>query len=131
MILCEWQGPHLDQQVVPNPTLEQVEAAVVRLNNARFNDLYLEPEDAEPGKWLCVGGGNGRYVLSGAEGEERYPTLVDPARPAEPAVTLVVGGQEGMYPANRVHALDTALDALRDFWTTGRFESEALTWING
>lgn len=129
MILCEWRGPHLDKQVVPHPTLDQIEAAVLRLDNGRFNDLYLEPGAEESGTWLCVGGGSGKYLLSGAEGGQRFATLVDPARPSEPSETLVVGGQTGIYPRNRVHTLETALATVRAFWQSGRFQAAGLTWV--
>lgn len=61
-------------------------------------------------------------AVAGAVSNERFPTLVDPARPVEPVEALVVGGQEGSYPGNQVHDLKTALDAVRAFGTTGRFE---------
>jgi hypothetical protein len=129
MTVCEWRGSSLERQIVPNPTLDQVEAAVRRLDNQRFNDLYLEPSGDEPDTWLCIGGGAGRYLLSGALANQRFPTLVDPTRAADPAETLVVGGQEGTYPANRVHNLGAALEAVRAFWRSGRFEDPGLLWI--
>ena len=129
MTLCEWSGASLDSQVVSNPSLDQVEAAIRRLDNKRFNDLYLQPAGADTETWLCVGGGAGQYLLSGALGNQRFPTLVDPTRAAEPAVTLRVGGQEGTYPANRVHGLETALEAVRTFWKSARFEDPGFLWI--
>jgi hypothetical protein len=116
--------------VVTRPTLEQVVDAVRRLDNKVFNDLYLEPDGSAGDTWLCVGGGAGRYLLSGAVSDERFPTLVDPARPAEPVEALVVGGQEGSYPGNQVHDLKTALEAVRAFWTTGRFEGTSHAWLD-
>jgi hypothetical protein len=41
---------------------------------------------------------------------------------------VTVGGQQGDYPANAVHDLDTTLRAVRTFWTTGGFDSAGLTW---
>lgn len=129
MTVCHWRGSRVEKDVVTRPTLEQVFDAVRRLDNAAFNDLYLEP-DSSGDTWLCVGGGAGRYVLSGAESNERFPALVDPARPPEPAEALVIGGQKGSYPGNQVHDLKTALDAVRGFWTTGRFGGVGHTWLD-
>jgi hypothetical protein len=130
MTLCEWRGSRLVKQVVSDPSMELVEAAVRRLDNARFNDLYLEPLREDPETWLCIGGGAGRYLLSGALAGGRFPILVDPTRSAEHRQALVIGGQEGTYPANQVHDLDTALAAVRCFWLSGRFESEVLNWLD-
>jgi hypothetical protein len=41
---------------------------------------------------------------------------------------VTVGGQQGDYPANAVHDLDTTLRAVRAFWTTGGLDSAGLTW---
>jgi hypothetical protein len=130
MTLCQWRGARVERDVVTRPTLEQVVAAVQRLDNRAFNDLYLEPDGSADDTWLCVGGGAGRYLLSGSISNERFPTLVDPARQPEPVEALVVGGQEGSYPGNQVHGLKTALDVVRGFWTTGRFEGDSHTWLD-
>ena len=130
MTVCQWRGTRVDKDVVSRPTLEQVFDAVRRLDNAVFNDLYLEPDGSSGDAWLCVGGGAGRYVLTGSISDERFPTLVDPARAGEPSLALVVGGQKGSYPGNQVHDLNTALEAVRTFWTTERFEEAGLVWLD-
>lgn len=111
-----------------NPALHEVEDAVRRLDNACFNDLYLQPNANDSEIYLCVGAGAGRYVLAGVMAGERFPILIDPDRPAEPVQLVTVGGQQGDYPANAVHDLDTTLRAVRAFWTTGGFDSAGLTW---
>jgi hypothetical protein len=130
MTVCEWQGPNVKKQVITSPTLAQVEAAIRRLDNAGFNDLYLEPIAEDTETWLCIGGGAGRYLVSGSLSNQRFPTLLDPARQAQPAEELVVGGQEGTYPRNQVHDLNTALRAAREFWSQGRFGGAGLHWID-
>jgi hypothetical protein len=130
LTLCQWEGGNLRSEIVQTPTWNQVESAVRRLDNERFNDLYLQPDATNSEIYLCVGGGNGRYVLAGALSGEVFPSLVDPSRAAEPTLLLRVGGQEGDYPANAVHDLETALEAVRAFWSTGQFEDTAsLRWI--
>lgn len=71
-------------------------------------------------------------MLSGAISNEQFPTLVDRARATDPEEELVIGGQKGSYPGNQVHDLETALDAVREFWATGRFKNRSTTegtWI--
>ena len=128
MTVCQWHGTRVEKDVVTRPTLEQVFDAVRRLDNAVFNDLYLEPDGSLGDTWLCVGGGAGRYVLSGTISDERFSTLIDPARAVPLDQALVIGGQKGTYPGNQVHDLNTALQAVRAFWTTGRFEGAGLVW---
>jgi hypothetical protein len=123
-----WEGTDVRSEIVPNPTWEQVEAAVRRLDNASLNDLYLQPDADNSETYLCVGGGGGRYVLAGVLAGDRFPTLVDPNRPAEPAELLRVGGQEGDYPANVVHDLETTLAAVQAFWASGSFDGAGLHW---
>lgn len=130
MTLCQWRGARVESDVVDRPTLEQVLDAVRRLDNRVFNDLYLEPDGSADDTWLCVGGGAGRYLLSGAVSNERFPTLVDPKRQPEPVEALMVGGQEGSYPGNQVHDLKIAVETVRAFWTTGRFEDGSHTWLD-
>src|SRR5262249_25004042 len=93
------------------------------LDGAARNDLYLTPAVSDVGTYLCVGGGNGRYILTGAiEIDKEFPTLVESDRPADPVQELVVGGQAGMYPANWIVSLETALRAARAFYDAGGFE---------
>jgi hypothetical protein len=130
LTVCQWEGGNLRTAIVAHPTWDQVETAVRRLDNQRFNDLYLQPDAANSEVYLCVGGGSGRYVLAGALSGETFPSLVDHARGAEPTELLTVGGQEGDYPANQVHDLATTLEAVRGFWSTGRFQDTAsLRWM--
>jgi hypothetical protein len=128
LIICEWKGTGLKEQVINRPSLKTVVAAVRALDNAARNDLYLYPKAGSVETYLCVGGGKGRYLLSGQLPGERFPTLVDPSRPALPKEALVVGGQESLYPRNWIHPLDIALRAVEEFWNTGAFGGAGLNW---
>jgi hypothetical protein len=128
LTVSQWEGGTVRNEIVSNPTWSQVEGAVRQLDNVRFNDLYLQPDAGNSETYLCVGGGGGRYVLAGVLAGDRFPTLVDPRRPAEPAELLRVGGQEGDYPANVVHDLDTTLEAVHAFWSSGSFDGPGLHW---
>jgi hypothetical protein len=128
LTVSQWEGGTVRNEIVSNPTWSQVEGAVRQLDNVRFNDLYLQPDAGNSETYLCVGGGGGRYVLAGVLAGDRFPTLVDPRRPAEPAELLRVGGQEGDYPANVVHDLDTTLEAVHAFWSSGSFDGPGSHW---
>jgi len=111
---------------VQQPQWDAVDAAIP--DNLSRNDIYLVPDKADPATYLCVGGGAGRYIVTGAIKNEEFPSVIDPSKAAEPAELLVVGGQSGHYPGNCVLDLDTALRAARAFYVSGRFEG-AVTWI--
>lgn len=127
MTVCEWVGSSMRTTEVDEPSWESVAAAIHALDNAGRNDRYLVPEKAKPETYLCIGGGAGRYIVTGSIASEAFPTVIDPARAAEPSELLVVGGQSGQYPSNWILDL-TTLKAARQFHTTGQFEGE-VTWV--
>jgi hypothetical protein len=61
LTVSKWQGNRVSERVVNGPSLPQVEAALRRLDNRAFNDLYLQPNAADSETYLCVGGAAGRY----------------------------------------------------------------------
>jgi immunity protein Imm1 of predicted polymorphic toxin system len=105
-----------------------VEAAIRGLNGATHNDVYLCTEPTVNESYLCVGGGYGRYIVTGATKGGRFPTLTDPTRAPEPRETLVVGGQPGDYPGHYVVPLAMALRAARIYFDTGAFNSDS-PWV--
>jgi hypothetical protein len=128
LTICEWIGTGKQDTVIEKPAWGQIERAIRALNNENLNDLYLEPEVGNSEIYLCIGGGAGRYVVSGAIYNERFPTMADPDKPADSKEELVVGGQTGDYPGNCVVDLETALRAAKDFYETGGFSHE-INWV--
>lgn len=128
--IIEWRGTGYAEQVIPRPPLERVLAAVRALDGEAHNDLYLFPKARTINPYLCVGGGTGRYLLTGVLPGDRFPTLIDPSRPELPKVQLRVGGQVGLYPRNWIHPLNAALRAVETFWNTGELSGAAagLVW---
>ena len=127
MNVCIWSGVTHSSEDHDDPPWESVAEAIRRLNNADRNDVYLQPRRDDPETYLCIGGGNGKYVLTGSVNNETFPTLVVGGVDAEPQVCLVVGGQEGRYPANWVVDIDVALAAARSFWENAAFQPD-LNW---
>jgi hypothetical protein len=114
--------------VIENPTWPDIDAAVRRLDNETWNDIYLKPNGAAAETFLTVGGGAGRYVVSGSERGERFPTLVNPNGSESDLVPLCVGGQLGEYPSRYVVDLDSALEAVRRFYDVGGFNC-GVNWV--
>lgn len=119
--IFEWRGTSRAEQFVARPPLKAVLAAVRGLDGAAHNDLYLYPKAGAINPYLCVGGGAGKYLLTGVLPGDRFPTLIDPSRPELPKQALRVGGQEGLYPRNWIHPLAVALRVVESFWNTGEF----------
>jgi len=126
--IFEWRGTGRTEHIVTRPALEAVVAAVRALDGAARNDLYLYPKTGSAGSYLCVGGGAGKYLLTGVLPGDRFPTLIDPTQPELPKQPLRVGGQVGLYPRNWIHPLDVALRVAEEFWHTGKFGGAGLTW---
>jgi len=124
----EWRGTGRTEQVIARPPLKALLAAVRALDGGAHNDIYLYPKAGNPQCYLCIGGGNGKYLLTGVLPGDRFPTLVDPNRPEVPKEAVRVGGQEGLYPRNWIHPLQVALKVAEEFWSTGAFGGAGLTW---
>ena len=99
-----------------------VGAAIRALDGVALQEVYLSPEAGDPDTWLCVAGRQGSYLLTGSRGGTTFPTYVDLSRSPEPPVELSVGGQEGLYPANWIVRLETALAIAESFFVAGGFE---------
>lgn len=124
----EWKGTGRTEQIVHRPPLKAVLAAVRALDGAARNDLYLYPRAGSTHEYLCVGGGAGKYLLTGVIPDDRFPTLIDPTRSELPKQQLRVGGQVGLYPRNWIHPLDVALRVAEEYWNTCEFGGAGLTW---
>jgi hypothetical protein len=128
LTVCEWDGPHLNRIEVTHPTWQQVEDAIRALDGRTRNDLYLTPVASNLETYLTVGGGNGRYLVTGSINNERFPTAVRETKTDAAHESLVVGGQTGEYPATRILDLDSALSASRAFFETREFAGGGVTW---
>lgn len=128
LIVSTWSGPRHEETHLEHPSWPEVEAAIRGLNGTTHNDVYLCPEPTASEAYLCVGGGNGRYIVTGATKGGRFPTLTDATRTPEPREMLVVGGQAGDYPGHYVVPLETALRAARIYFETGAFSADA-SWV--
>lgn len=124
---CEWESTDVHECVIKNPSWEDVEEAIRSLDSESRNDLYLKPLFATQDTFLGVGGGAGRYIVTGSQNGGRFPTLTDPTCTDEKLVPLRVGGQLGEYPARHIVAIEQALAAVKRFYDAGGFDC-GVTW---
>jgi hypothetical protein len=129
LTVCEWNGPHMERAEFPQPTWDQVEDSIRDLDEQTHNDLYLHPDASNLDMYLAIGGGSGRYVVTGSINNERFPTAVKGVESNAARELLVVGGQAGDYPRNWILDLDSALRVARSFFETGEFGGGGVTWV--
>jgi hypothetical protein len=122
LTICDWANTDQRDHVIQNPSWSDVENAIRSLDNKARNDLYLKPLDTSQDTFLGVGGGDGKYIVHGSEGGERFPTLSGPTGTDERLVPLCVGGQLAEYPARWIVDLDRTLAAVKMFYEAGTFD---------
>lgn len=124
---CIWSSIVCNPEERANPSWKDVEQAIKALDGEARNDLYLAPGRGDPETFLCVGGGNGKYFVSGSIEGERFPTVVDPDGSDE-VVSLIVGGQLSEFPRRFVVDLNTALTGAKAFFESGRLGEGDVVW---
>src|SRR5262245_4931652 len=104
----EWDGRHGATRTIAKPRCEDVREAIRQLDNDRFCEVYLQGFENAETFWLSIGGGAGKYLITGAAEEGHYATVVAPTICDTTKRKLVVGGQLGLYPASWIQDLETA-----------------------
>jgi Immunity protein Imm1 len=130
LTVCEWNGQQMNRTEFPRPTWEQVEDAIRDLDERAHNDLYLHPDASNLETYLAVGGGSGRYLVTGSVNNLRFPTAVKHAESNAAREPLVVGGQTGDYPRHWILDLDSALRAARSFFEAAEFAGGGVIWLD-
>jgi hypothetical protein len=122
----DWSGVRSGETECECNSIEQVIAAIKRLNGRNKTSVYLHGDGQRS---LTVSGGNdGRYVAFVTIGvDDEFYNLIDPTRPDSEMLDVVTGGERGKYPASQCVALDAAVNAVRQFALDGSM-SRSLTW---
>jgi len=116
-----WIGTDCHEHSEANPAWPVVEAAIRRLDQASWQEVFLSPAEADESTWLSVAGGKGKYLVTGSSRDEWFPTYAK--GPGTGAVEFVtVGGQAGEYPTNWVVSVEEALAVVRSFYEVGGFQ---------
>jgi hypothetical protein len=118
-----WEGTHNHAVVEVANSWEEIEAAIRRLDGHRSTLVTLEAENETH---MAIGGGNSKYLVYVTFDNEDFHYLVDLSQP-DKSETLVVGGQEGIYPAKCCVDLSTTLKAARGFAEFGKIE-KSVAW---
>lgn len=129
LTICIWGDRFYESIDVVDPDWPTIERAIRNLNEVDRNDIYLHPDKNDLETYLSVGGGNGRYVVSGSVRNLTFSTVVDPQKSATEKELLYTGGQDGWYPSNCVVDLETALHAAKAFYESGTFGT-GVNWQN-
>ncbi|MCY7390154.1 MAG: hypothetical protein LH647_01235 [Leptolyngbyaceae cyanobacterium CAN_BIN12] len=118
----DWQGNQNKGSVQPAKEWQQIEAAINQLDG---NHRTLVTLEAEGETHMAVGGGKGKYLVYLTFDNERFHYVVEPSKP-DVDENLVVGGQEGIYPAKLCVDKNTVLKAAKAFAERGAMEKSVI-----
>jgi hypothetical protein len=120
----KWIGNRNEGEFIENPDWNQIEAAIRKLDGKSQTLVTLGVDDET---YMTVGGGGaGKYVVSVTFDNISFHNLVDLSKPDE-TEKLVIGGQEGIYPAKMCVDLLPCLLAARTFAESGKLDT-LLSW---
>jgi Immunity protein Imm1 len=119
-----WEGLGTRTDTVPNPTWQDIRAAIERLDGRQRTLVTLS---AEGDAHLAIGGGQyNQYVVYATSDNVKFSTLMS-ADQSHSKVLLFIGGQEGDYQKDIVVDFDGALAAAKFFADHGRTDP-SLQW---
>ncbi len=118
----EWQGNQNKISVQPATEWQQIEAAINQLDGDRRTLVTLE---AEGETHMAIGGGKSKYLVYLTFDNEQFHYVVEPSN-LDVDESLVVGGQEGIYPAKLCVDKDTAMKAAKTFSESGAMEKSVM-----
>jgi hypothetical protein len=120
----KWVGNRNEGEFIENPDWNQIEAAIRELDGKSKTLVTLGVDDET---YMTIGGGeSGKYVVSVTFDNINFHNLVDLSKP-NGTEKLLIGGQEGIYPAKMCVDLLRCLLAARTFAESGKLD-ELLCW---
>ena len=120
----KWVGNRNEGEFIENPDWNQIEAAIRELNGKSKTLVTLGVDDET---YMTIGGGEaGKYIVSVTFDNINFHNLVDLSK-SDSTEKLVIGGQEGIYPAKMCVDLLRCLLAARTFAESGKLD-ELLCW---
>jgi hypothetical protein len=122
--LEKWVGNRNEGEFIENPNWNEIETAIRELDGESKTLVTLGADDEA---YMSIGGGkDGKYIVTVTFDNFDFYVLVDLSKPDE-IEKLVVGGQEGNYPAKMCVDLLHCLLAARTFTELGKLDP-LLTW---
>jgi hypothetical protein len=118
-----WQGNLNKGSVQLVKNWQQIETAIHQLDGDRRTLVTLETEGETH---MAIGGGKDKYLVYLTFDNEKFYQVIEPSSP-DVEQSLVVGGQEGIYPAKFCVDKNTAIKAAKTFAELGVIE-KSVTW---
>ncbi|WP_375468242.1 Imm1 family immunity protein [uncultured Nostoc sp.] len=119
----DWIGNQNRGSVEQAQSWLEIEAAIKELDGHRKTLVTLETDGETH---MAIGGGIQKYVVYVTFDNENFYYLVDLSK-SNTDETVIVGGQEGVYPAKSCIDLNTTLKAAKTFAELGIME-ESVIW---
>ncbi|MEH1946572.1 MAG: Imm1 family immunity protein [Nostoc sp.] len=119
----DWIGNQNKGCVEQAHSWKEIESAIRELDGHHKTLVTLETDSETH---MAVGGGLGKYVVYLTFDNESFHYLVDPSK-SDIDEFVIVGGQEGVYPASSCVDLNTTLKAAKTFAELGTME-ESVIW---
>lgn len=119
----DWIGNQNKGYVEQAHSWQEIESAIRDLDGHHKTLVTLETDSETH---MAVGGGLGKYVVYLTFDNESFHYLIDPYK-SDLEEFVVVGGQEGVYPAKSCVDLNTTLKAAKAFAEFGAME-ESVIW---
>ncbi|MEH2254375.1 Imm1 family immunity protein [Nostoc sp.] len=119
----DWIGNQNRGSVEQAQNWLEIEAAIKELDGQRKTLVTLETQGETH---MAIGGGIQKYVVYVTFDNENFYYLVDLSK-SNTDETVIVGGQEGVYPAKSCIDLNTTLKAAKTFAELGIME-ESVIW---
>ena len=118
-----WEGNRNNELLQEVKEWDEIEAAIRVLDGHRQTLVTLETEGEAH---MSIGGGNGRYFVYLTFDNDNFNYLVNLSG-SDKTETLVIGGQEGIYPAKSCVDLATTVNAAKVFAELGTME-RSVSW---
>lgn len=118
-----WEGNRNNELLQEVREWSEIETAIRALDGHRRTLVTLETEGETH---MSIGGGNGRYLVYLTFDNDNFNYLVDLSG-SDKDETLVIGGQEGIYPARSCVDLATAVKAAKVFAQLGTMD-RSVSW---
>ena len=115
-----------EDQLIHAPSWSHIDAAIRDLDGSVSQEVFLHPQRDDLETWLSIGGGAGKYLVTGSIKNEGFPTYVA-GKQCTNLVPLMIGGQLGEFPNNWIVDLRVALQVAKAFYDAGAFEC-GVTW---
>lgn len=120
----KWVGNKNESDFIENPNWSQIEAAIRELDGKSKTLVTL---GADEDTYMTIGGGESeKFVVSVTFDNISFHNLVDLSK-QNGTEKLIVGGQEGIYPAKMCVDLLSCLLSARTFAESGKLDS-LLSW---